>query len=140
MQKVALPLILLFGVLTASAQTTVSIQPGYCVQIYNCILPLSDGDRVWLSDVPQYQPGSIYVLDPAGNFVVDCQSKINAYHFQWGGQPPSQYNRAAQVPFTLHAECDLGAVAIDEVGYGYWDVSSRYGGIRYHVNSGTVSY
>jgi hypothetical protein len=37
MKRLALPLVLpffsMFGVLTASAQTTTSIQPGYCVQI-----------------------------------------------------------------------------------------------------------
>jgi hypothetical protein len=101
-------------------------------------LPLVDGNRVWLNDT--YQPGSIYVLNSAGSYVLDCQSAVNAYSFKWGGAPPSVKNPyPATVAFTLHAECNQGAVVLDEMGYGYW-ANSRCSGIRYEVTNGTVSY
>jgi hypothetical protein len=57
-----------------------------------------------------------------------------------GGAPPSVKNPyPATVAFTLHAECNQGAVVLDEMGYGYW-ANSRCSGIRYEVTNGTVSY
>jgi hypothetical protein len=79
MKRLALPLVLpffsMFGVLTARPKPPPPFSPATACK-YNCILPLVDGNRVWLNDT--YQPGSIYVLNSAGSYVLDCQSAVNA--------------------------------------------------------------
>jgi len=137
--KVKLILLILIATASVLAQTTTQIESGICRQISNCILPTSDGNRIWVDD-----PSFVDVLYSSGSPLLGC-TNISSYNFKYLTSPPPSVSNPNQVAFTLNVSC-TGTNSIDvvESGYGYYSNGGggRGGagaGVRFSVTGGSVT-
>jgi hypothetical protein len=127
--NLALPLLTLllslFGVLTASAQTTSTIFPNQgCVHIENCQVELDNFNWLWV----EYSPYTfVRIFTQAGRELNSCTAFDK---FSNRGQPDGSTQ--------LHIECtgDNGPITVDRNAIGY----RTRAGTRYLVTGGAASY
>jgi hypothetical protein len=137
--KLKLTLLILATAASVFAQTTTQIESGTCRQISNCVLPMSDGNSIWVGD-----PYFVDVLYTSGSPLLGC-TNISSYNFNYLTSPPPSASNPKQVDFMLAVSC-AGANNVDviEEGYGYYSNGGggRGGagvGVRFSVTSGSVT-